>query len=307
MQVQVTPTDPVSVPSVSNETTPPRRNSLWWDAYRRLKRDKVAVVSFWVILFYISLALLAKMGLIFDNVTLSDTANQYAPFSWEHPFGTDVLGRDILARAVHGTATALSVGLVASGIALVIGMVLGAVSGYFGGKVDAAVVWLYTTIDSIPYILLIPALTFVLGRGLINVYIAVGVTSWVTLCRLIRGEFMKHKGRDYVMAAEVLGANHPRKIFRHIMPNVTHLAFVQFGLGFVSAIKIEVILSYLGLGVDPRTPSWGIMINDARLELARPFWGNLVAATIFMFGLILAFNLFNDALRESLDPKLKNK
>jgi peptide/nickel transport system permease protein len=218
-----------------------------------------------------------------------------------------VLGRDLLARAAPGPATALSIGVIASAISLVIGMTLGAVAGYFGGRVDAIVVWLYTTIDSIPYILLIPSLTFVLGRGLINVYIAVGVTSWVTLCRLIRGEFMKHKDRDYVLAAEVLGASHSRKIFRHIMPNVTHLAFVQFGLGFVAAIKIEVILSYLGLGVDVRTPSWGIMLDDARGELARPFWGNLLAATIFMFGLVLAFNLFNDALRESLDPKLKNK
>lgn len=283
------------------------RNSLWWDAYRRLKRDKVAMISFFVIVAYVTAALLTTVGVLFPDVAVSDTANQYLPFSWEHPFGTDVLGRDVLARGVHGIATALSVGLVASGISLLIGMVLGALAGYFGGKVDAFIVWLYTTIDSIPYILLIPALTFVLGRGLINVYIAVGVTSWVTLCRLIRGEFMKHKDRDYVLAAEMLGASHTRKIFRHIMPNVTHLAFVQFGLGFVSAIKIEVILSYLGLGVDPRTPSWGIMIDDARLELARPFWGNLLAATIFMFGLILAFNLFNDALRESLDPKLKNK
>lgn len=287
--------------------TKPLRNSLWWDAYRRLKKDKIAVASFWVISAYMLVAVLAGVGILFPDVAVSDTANQYLPFSWEHPFGTDVLGRDVLARAVHGITTALSIGLVASGISLLIGTVLGSLSGYYGGKVDAAIVWLYTTIDSIPYILLIPSLTFVLGRGLINVYIAVGVTSWVTLCRMIRGEFMKHKNRDYVQAAESLGASNSRKIFRHILPNVTHLAFVQFGLGFVSAIKIEVILSYLGLGVDPRTPSWGIMIDDAKLELARPFWGNLIAATIFMFGLILAFNLFNDALRESLDPKLKNK
>lgn len=292
--------------SDAKQTARPR-NSLWWDAFRRIKRDKVAVICFFVILSYVAIALLAKLGVLFPDVSVADTANQYLPFSWEHPFGTDVLGRDILARAAHGTFTALSVGFIASGISLLIGIVLGAVAGYFGGKVDAMVVWLYTTIDSIPYILLIPALTFVLGRGLVNVYIAVGVTSWVTLCRLIRGEFLKHKSRDYVMAAEVLGASHGRKIFKHILPNVTHLAFVQFGLGFVSAIKIEVILSYLGLGVDPRTPSWGIMIDDARLELARPFWGNLIAATIFMFGLILGFNLFNDALREALDPKLKNK
>ncbi len=281
--------------------------SLWSDALVRLKRDKVAVVSFFVILLYVVVALLAKAGVLYPDVALANAAGQYQPFSWDHPFGTDVLGRDILARGVHGIATALSVGLVASLIALLIGVVLGSLAGYFGGKTDSFVVWLYTTIDSIPYILLIPSLTFVLGRGLINVYIAVGVTSWVTLCRLIRGEFMKHKERDYVLAANALGASHARKIFKHILPNVAHLAFVQFGLGFVSAIKIEVVLSYLGLGVDPSTPSWGLMLDDAKLELARPFWGNLMAATLFMFGLILAFNLFNDALRESLDPKLKNK
>jgi peptide/nickel transport system permease protein len=285
----------------------PKHNSLWWDAYRRLKRDKIAVISFFVIVFYVTIALLSTFGLIFPNLVALDNTSQYLPFSWEHPFGTDVLGRDILSRAVHGTATALSVGLVSSSIALFIGITLGAIAGYFGGKIDVLIVWIYTTIDSIPYILLIPSLTFVLGRGLINVYIAVGLTGWVTLCRLVRGEVMKHKDREYVLAAYTLGASHTRRIFKHIMPNVAHLAFVQFGLGFVAAIKIEVILSYLGLGVDPSTPSWGIMLDDAKLELARPFWGNLLAATIFMFGLILAFNLFNDALRESLDPKLKNK
>lgn len=283
------------------------RNSLWWDAFRRLKRNKVAVTSFFVICVYVLIALGAKLGFLFPDVAIGNPSMQYLPMSWEHIFGTDVLGRDVLARAIHGTATALSVGLISSGISLAIGLTLGALAGYYGKWVDGLIVWLYTTIDSIPYILLIPALTFVLGRGLINVYIAVGVTSWVTLCRLIRGEFMKHKDRDYVMAAKVIGASDARKIFRHILPNVTHLAFVQFGLGFVAAIKIEVILSYLGLGVDPSTPSWGIMLDDSKLELSRPFWGNLLAATIFMFGLILSFNLFNDAVRDSLDPKLKNK
>jgi peptide/nickel transport system permease protein len=296
-----------AIDSAAKATKGARPNSLWWDAYRRLTCNKVAVISFWVILVYVAIALLAKLGLLFPNVAIADNSTQYLPFSWEHPFGTDILGRDILARAVHGTATALSVGLIASTISLAIGLSLGALGGYFGGRTDSLIVWIYTTIDSIPYILLIPSLTFVLGRGLINVYIAVGITSWVTLCRLTRGEFMKHKSRDYVLAADALGAGHGRKIFRHILPNVMHLAFVQFGLGFVSAIKTEVILSYLGLGVDPSTPSWGIMIDDAKLELSRPFWGNLMAATVFMFGLILAFNLFNDALRESLDPKLKNK
>lgn len=287
-------------------TEAPKGNSLWSDAYRRLKRDKIAVASFVVIVFYLAIGLLAKIGLLYPDVQVQ-VGDQYMPFSLQHPFGTDILGRDILARAIHGAATALSVGFVASSIALFIGVTLGALAGYFRGWVDNVIVWLYTTIDSIPYIMLLPALTFVLGRGLVNVFIAVGLTHWVTLCRLIRSEFMKHKERDYVLAAEALGASHPRRIFLHILPNVAHLAFVQFGLGFVSALKIEVILSFLGVGVDPGTPSWGIMIDDAKLEISRPFWGNLAAATLFMFFLILAFNLFNDALREALDPKLKNK
>lgn len=264
------------------------------------------MASFVVIVFYLAIGLLAKIGLLYPDVQVQ-VGDQYMPFSLQHPFGTDILGRDILARAIHGAATALSVGFVASSIALFIGVTLGALAGYFRGWVDNVIVWLYTTIDSIPYIMLLPALTFVLGRGLVNVFIAVGLTHWVTLCRLIRSEFMKHKERDYVLAAEALGASHPRRIFLHILPNVAHLAFVQFGLGFVSALKIEVILSFLGVGVDPGTPSWGIMIDDAKLEISRPFWGNLAAATLFMFFLILAFNLFNDALREALDPKLKNK
>ncbi len=288
-------------------TQKPARNSLWWDAYRRLRRDKLAVVSFVVILIYCLLALLAKLGVIFPHYALPNQGVPYGPYSWAHPFGTDIFGRDILARSVHGIATAMSVGIVSSGISLVIGITLGALAGYFGGKTDAVVTWLYTTVDSIPYILLIPSLSFVLGRGLTTVFIAVGLTSWVTLCRLVRAEFMKHKEKEYVVAAFGLGASHFRRIFIHIFPNVTHIAFVQFGLGFVSAIKFEVILSYIGLGVEPSVPSWGIMLEDAALELSRPYFGNLIAGTIFMFGLILSFNLFNDALREALDPKLKNR
>lgn len=297
----------LSTPTAKTSNGVPSRNSLWWDAFRRFKKNKTGVVSFYAILFYVLIGVLAAVGVLYPNVSVPNQADAYASISWAHPFGTDIFGRDILGRAVHGTVTAISIGLLASTLSLVIGLFLGSIAGYFGEKVDAAIVWLYTTVDSIPYILLIPSLTFVLGRGLINVFIAVGLTSWVTTARLVRGEFLKHKSRDYVLAAHALGANDGRKIFGHILPNVAHLAFVQFGLGFVSAIKIEVILSYIGLGVDPSQPSWGLMIDDAKNELARPYWGNLAAATLFMFGLILSFNLFNDALREALDPKMKNK
>jgi len=271
----ITETSLASASMTSSQEKAKRRNSLWWDAYRRLRADRVAVISFAVIIIYCILALSAKLGLIFPNYAMPNQGASYGEASWLHPFGFDLFGRDILARAVHGIATAMSVGVVSSAISLVIGITLGALAGYFGGKTDALITWLYTTVDSVPYILLIPSLSFVMGRGLTTVFIAVGLTSWVTLCRLVRAEFMKHKEKEYVVAAYALGASHTRRIFTHIFPNVTHIAFVQFGLGFVSAIKFEVILSYIGLGVEPSVPSWGIMLEDAALELSRPFFWKL--------------------------------
>jgi peptide/nickel transport system permease protein len=148
------------------------------------------------------------------------------------------------------------------------------------------------------------AMSLVLGRGIYAVYLALGLTTWVSLCRLIRGEFIKHKEREYVMAARALGAGHFRIIFRHILPNVLHIVIINFSLRFVFAIQAEVILSYLGIGVQDM-PSWGIMINDAKVELARGVWWQLAGATGAMFIIVLAFNVFGDALRDALDPKLR--
>jgi peptide/nickel transport system permease protein len=153
---------------------------------------------------------------------------------------------------------------------------------------------------------LISAFAFALGQGLTNLYIALGLTGWVKLCRLIRSEFLKQKNLDYVQAAQALGVGPLSKMFRHIFPNVAHLALIQFTLSFVFAIKAEVILSFLGLGVEPGTPSWGMMISDARVELTRGVWWNLLGATTFMFFLILSVNLLTDQLRSSLDPQSKS-
>ena len=212
-----------------------------------------------------------------------------------------------MARVSHGTITSLTVGIVSTFLSIIIGTTLGALAGYFGSWIDDIVVWLYSTLDTIPYILLLASFSFVMGPGLKTICIAIGLTSWVSLCRLVRSEFMKHRNREYVQGAIAIGASHARRIFLHILPNVMHLILISFSLGFISAVKSEVILSFLGLGVEPGTPSWGTMIDDAKLELARGVWWSLSAATLFMFGLVLAFNLFNDALRDALDPKLKNK
>lgn len=286
---------------------PIKGHSLWWDAYHRIKKDRVAVVSFFVIFGYLTMALLCQMGIIFTDYALVNNSNVYAHPSWSHWLGTDLFGRDVLARAAHGTVTSLTVGLFASVLTAFIGTTLGALAGYFGGKVDDLIVWVYTTIDTIPYILLIIAIAFVMGSGLLTMCLVLGLTSWVGLCRIIRGEVMKHRHKEYVQGASALGASHLRRLFRHILPNVSHLVLINTSLMFVSVIKSEVILSYLGLGVEPGTPSWGMMIDDAKQELSRGVWWNLFAATLFMFFLVLAFNLFNDALRDSLDPKLKGK
>lgn len=296
-----------TAPKLSSVSKKKLRNSLWWDAYRRLRRDKIAVISFAIIVFYVVVAILCAAGLIFTEYALVDNSIAYQPPSWQHWVGTDLFGRDVLARTAHGTITSLIVGISATALALTIGTVLGALAGYFGGKTDELIVWFYTTLDTIPYILLLVAFSFVMGPSIRTLCLTLGLTGWVGHCRIVRSEFLKHRDREYVQGAKALGASNGRRIFIHILPNLNHLILINFSLGFVSAIKSEVILSYLGLGVEPGTPSWGMMINDAKLELARNVWWGLLGATCAMFFLVLAFNLFNDSLRDALDPKLKNK
>jgi ABC-type dipeptide/oligopeptide/nickel transport system permease subunit len=282
-----------------------KENSLWKDAFKRLAQDKMALASLFVVLIYSLIALLAATGMIASDWA-REVGESNLPPSAAHWFGTDIFGRDVLAKVLHGTQIAMSVGLVTSLIAIPIGVTLGALAGYFGGWVDDAITWLYTTFSSIPNIMLLISITMILGKGIFAVYIALGVTSWVTLCRLIRGEVMKHKEREYVQAASAIGGGHFRKLFIHILPNVTHIVIINTSLQFQFAIKSEVILSYLGLGVQGE-PSWGTMIDDAKLELSRGVWWQLAAATTAMFLVVLAFNLLGDALRDSLDPKLKGK
>jgi ABC-type dipeptide/oligopeptide/nickel transport system permease subunit len=282
-----------------------KTNSLWKDAFKRLARDKSTLVALAIVIIYGIIALLSSLGIIAANWSAEVGASNLPP-SLEHFFGTDIFGRSVLSKVIRGTQVAISVGLVTSLIAIPIGVILGALAGYFGGWVDDVITWLYTTFSSIPNIMLLISITMILGKGLLAVYIALGATSWVTLCRLIRGEVIKHKEREYVQAAGAIGGGHLRKLFRHILPNVTHLIIINTSLQFQVAIKSEVILSYLGIGVQGE-PSWGTMIDDAKLEIARGVWWQLAGATLAMFIIVLAFNLLGDALRDALDPKLKGK
>lgn len=287
--------------------TEEKRHSLWLDAWERLKKDKIAVVCLIIVLMYALVALLSGLGLL-----AADWANEVGPSyarpfeNWDYILGTDIFGRSVLTKVIHGTQIAMSVGLISSFIAIPIGVTLGALAGYFGGWVDEIIVWFYTTFSSIPGIMLLMSIAFVLGKGITTVYIALGLTSWVGLCRLIRGEVLKHKNREYVQAADAIGASHSRKLFKHIIPNVTHIIIIFTSLQFQVAIKSEVILSYIGLGVSGQ-PSWGTMIDDSKMELARGLWWQLAGASFAMFFVVLAFNILGDALRDSLDPKLKGK
>ncbi|MBI4925776.1 MAG: ABC transporter permease [Bdellovibrio sp.] len=284
----------------------PKGRSLWEDGLYRLKKDKFAVFCFYIVVFYALIAVLAKIGLIASswNQTIGEAYLPPSIMSFKFWLGTDIFGRSVFYKVIQGTRVAMSVGLVSALISIPIGVCLGAVAGYFGGWVDEIVVWFYTTVSSIPNIMLLIAITFVLGKGLASIYIALGVTSWIGLARVIRGEFIKHKSREYVLAAESLGASHFSKIFKHILPNVFHFVIINLSIQFMSAIKAEVILSFLGLGVQGQ-PSWGVMIDDAKLELARGVWWQLAGATAAMFFVVLALNIFGDSLRDALDPKIK--
>ena len=231
---------------------------------------------------------------------------RYQPPSLEHPMGTDNLGRDVALRLVQGARIAFHVGIMTSLIAIPLGVVLGLFGGYFGGKIDSLVVWLCATVASMPGLLFILAISMVVGQGLAGIYLGIGLTTWVGVCRTIRAEVMKHKAKAYVQAARVLGYSHWRIMFRHILPNVAHIILIQFSIRFPGAVATEVFISFLGIGVQGE-PSWGIMINNARLRLWQGVWWEMTFVTLAIFTLVLVFNHLADYLRDRLDPALRSE
>ena len=223
-----------------------------------------------------------------------------------YPLGSDNLGRDVLQRLVQGARIAFHVGIVTSLIAIPLGVILGCLGGYFGGKMDSLVVWLCATVASMPGLLFILAIALVVGQGLLGVYLGIGLTTWVSVCRNVRAEVIKHRGRAYVQAAQVLGYSDARIMFRHILPNVTHIILIAFSIRFPASVATEVFISFLGIGVQGE-PSWGIMINNARLRLWQGVWWEMAFVTLAIFALVLAFNHLADALRDLLDPALRTE
>jgi len=224
------------------------------------------------------------------------------------PFGGDKWGRDVLKKTIKGSETSIFVGLASAALATFLGTVFGAVAGYYGRWVDDFFNWFYSVFSSIPYLLLILAVAAVLQqKGMLTIILILGLTGWTGVFRLLRAEYLKHKSREYVQAADAIGASNARRMFIHIFPNVSHVVLVQLSILVVGFIKSEVILSFLGFGVPVDVVSWGSMLNEAQNELILGKWWQLVAATTAMALLVTAFSLFTDSLRDALDPKLKGR
>ena len=231
-----------------------------------------------------------------------DPADQSSRFI----LGTDNLGRSVAARLVQGTRIAFHVGVMTSLIAIPLGVLLGLLGGYFGGKTDSIVVWLSATVASMPGLLFILAISLVVGKGLLGIYLGIGLTTWVGVCRTVRAEVMKQSSRAYVLAAKTLGYSHARIMFRHVLPNVAHIILIQFSIRFPSAVSTEVFISFLGIGVQGE-PSWGVMINNARMRLWQGVWWEMTFTTLAILVLVLVFNHLADYLRDRLDPALRSE
>ena len=223
-----------------------------------------------------------------------------------HLLGTDLLGRDVVYRTLKGARVALLIGGLTSLVVIPIALLFGVSAGYFGHRIDDAVFFAMTVLASVPPLLLLIALIMALGKGTVQVCVALGVTGWVHFCRIARGETLKLREADFVSAARALGVRESTIIRRHILPNIAHLVIITFALSFTALVLSEIILSYLGIGLDG---SWGQMIDQARNELSRTpvVWWNLAGASIALFTLVLAVNMIADAMRDIIDPRTRRE
>ncbi len=269
---------------------------------RYLWRRPQSRVCMLLLLMYTGIALAGYAGFLPDHAATVGGSQDPPSWHWALLLGTDVLGRSVFYRVLAGAQTAMTIGFLTTALVIPFGTALGLAAGYFGGWVDAFITWLYSVIVSIPGILLITAIAYTLGRGLESMCVALAATYWVGIMRLVRGEVLKHKGREYVLAAQALGAGAPRIMFGEILPNVMHVGIVTASLVLLSAVQAEVILTYLGIGVQDGA-SWGLLISGASQDLTNDIWWPLAGTVTAMFGLIYSLSVVGDALRDALDPR----
>jgi peptide/nickel transport system permease protein len=228
------------------------------------------------------------------------------PPSADHPFGTDQVGRDVYSRVIYGTRISIQVGVIAVGIGMTVGVLIGLISGMYRGWLDEVLMRIMDAIHAFPALVLALAITAALGANIINIMIAIGVVYTPSYARLVRGQVLSVRERDFVIAAKLLGASVPRLMFQHIWPNVTAPIIVQASLNVSTAILTEASLSFLGLGVRPPTPSWGSSLQAGYQYLSTAPWLSLYPG-LAIFIAVLAFNLFGDGLRQLLDPRLRGR
>ncbi|MBU0672556.1 MAG: ABC transporter permease [Candidatus Margulisbacteria bacterium] len=263
-------------------------------------RNKFAIFGLLVLGFFVLVAIFAPLIAPYDPGEIVES--ETLPPSFAHPFGTDDLGRDILSRAIYGARISLTVGIVAVTIAILIGTLFGAFAGYFGGWVDGIVMRFVDVMLSFPSIFLILAIQAMLTPNIYNVMIVIGLTSWMGVARLVRGEFLKIRELQYVEAAKAIGCSNPRIIFRHMLPNAQAPIIVAATLGMAGAILTESALSFLGMGVQPPMPSWGNMLMDAQAYMRDAPWMAIIPGLLILVT-VLSLYFVGEGLREALDPR----
>ena len=304
-------------PLISPAAVPEARKSLglWADTWRRLRRNKLALVGLAIIIVFMLVGLsqiiasLAHIQLTpYDpngvNYSLSPKGIGVGP-SWHHPFGTDYLGRDILSRTIVASRISMLVGVIAVAIALVIGLALGPVAGYYGGFVDTVIMRMADIFFAFPYILFVLLLLTVLGPGFVNVFIAIGLLSWASYARINRGSVLSVKSQEFVEAARAQGASDLRSIFRHVLPNTMAPVYVAIAMGVGGAIVTEAGLSFLGIGIQPPDASWGSMISSYLSYFPAGSWWMLAFPSVALVVTVFGFISFGNGLRDATDPKLK--
>lgn len=281
---------------------PKESESLWGKAWYKFRRDRIGMVSLGVVMFFMAIAVGVWAGFWGQHWSGIEGPMWSLP-SADHWLGTNIIGQDIFQRGIYSTKTAFEVGMVVAILSTVLGAILGALSGYFTNSwVDEVILWLMGVLDSIPFYLFVAAIAFSLQGNPYSMHIAMIATFWTTTARLVRGEVIKLKNFEFVEAARAIGLPQNKIIFRHIMPNTFHILLVQATIVFVGAIKSEVILSFLGLGVVDGV-SWGLMIAESTQEVQAGHYSNFLTASVFLFVLVMAFNMFSDSLQDALDPK----
>jgi peptide/nickel transport system permease protein len=274
------------------------------DVWQRIAHNKMAMAGAVMVCFMFVMAVLAP--LIAPDPGFVDISKQLQPPSLQAILGTDDLGRDVFARIVYGARISLLVGFVAVGIATAVGIVLGAIAGYYGGWIDIIIMRFVDIMLCFPSFFLILAVIAFLEPSIWNIMIIIGLTGWMGVARLVRAEFLSLRERDFVLAVRSLGASDSRIILRHILPNALSPVLVSAALGIAGAILTESALSFLGIGVQPPTPSWGNMLIAGKQTLGTAWWLSVFPGVAILLT-VLAYNLLGEGLRDALDPHLKNE